>query len=151
MELTHIAPIWARRLILPAIVICVIVGCGGIAEGTFLDYFQSGLGRFALVLGGCFILLVGWNGRWLLFSRDTMASVSGGFLYHSGAPGLPATATPIHEILVVYSPLMQLVHLDWATTGERLLTVDTVYRDGMLIVKQLLDAKGLLATPRTDL
>ena len=128
MEMNRVAPAWARWLILPAIVFCILCGLGGILEGLFFDHFQSGLARFALVMGGFFLLHAAWNARWLFRFRDAKACLSGGFLHCSRGSGSPASVVPIEEIRVGYSSLFQLVHIDRAPTGERLLTIDRAHR-----------------------
>jgi hypothetical protein len=124
-------------LILPAIVFVILAGLGVAGWGVYVCVNRSTLAALLPVPLGAFCLVVGWKGRYLFAFRNTMACLTGDTLQYSNGQTGAVITIPLRDIVVTDEPWWQIAHIDSAITGERVMSIDYWYRDGMSLLSEI--------------
>lgn len=134
----HIAPAWARVLIAPAIAFFILVGLGLVLTGIYIICFdRNTLVGLLLIPIGVFFIVAGWKGRCLFTFRNIMAGLEGDALKHSNGPKGTVVSTSLSDIVIVSVPWLKIIHIDSASTGRRLMSIDYCYKNGVLLLMEI--------------
>jgi len=146
MTLHHIAPVWARWVIPPA-----VVGMG--ALGCYLAFLsvkcmmleKSWFAGVMVLPVAVFPLYIAYRGIVLVQFRNTRAAVLDGRLFIQRNSKDSPAEHGVSDVVIVDSAAMQIRELKSVRTGQRLLAIDHLYPKGMALlhqVKQEQDEQG---------
>jgi hypothetical protein len=136
-EMKPIAPLWARILIAPAMIILMLGGLSLAAAGFYLSINQHLIDGIVPVAFGIFLVIVGWEGRWLYASRNVVACLKDNTLYYSYNINGNIRMISISDIEVVDLPWLKMAYLHQNSTGKRLISIDYWYKDGMSLFRAI--------------
>lgn len=137
METKHIAPAWARIFIVPAIILFILSGLGLAAVGFYLSIDQHSIDGILPIAFGIFLVIVGWEGRWLFTSRNVMACLKDDILYYSHSPSSNVRMISILDVVIVDMPWLKMAYLDQKSSRQRLMSIDYWYKNGLSLFRDI--------------
>ena len=138
MTLHHVAPVWARWVIPPAVFGFGVLGCCLtflLVKGAMRE--ESWLAGVVILPVAVFPLYIAYRGIVLVQFRNTRAGFADERLFIQKSDGDSPTPHMVSDVVIVDYPYMQIVELKSLITGKRLLAIDHLYPNGMALLRQL--------------
>jgi hypothetical protein len=129
-----IVPIWARVLILPAIMLFALGGLATVILGVYVIYVHSNFESFIFIPLGIFLIYIAWRGRNLYVYRNVVACIIGNDLVYANDLRSVPNSISIFDIKLIDDAAFQIYHLIDSKSGKTLMSTDYYYGYSMSLV-----------------